>query len=215
MLKDPNEMSREAAIHIVDDDANVRDALSLLMFTADLKAQAFPTAEALLEAVDLEKPCCLLLDVRLPGLSGLDLLAHHLHQRGKAAVIVITGHGDVPMAVRAMKAGAYHFVQKPFDPEELLELVEEALRHIEDQTESEAINSEVTDSYQSLTPREQQVMTLLVEGLPNKLVATRLGISTRTTEHHRAAVMRKMKARTLSHLVRMAISMSRGKQGTA
>ena len=189
----------------------VRDALSLLMSTADLEAQTFPTAEALLEAVDLQKPYCLLLDVRLPGLSGLDLLEHHLHQRSKAAVIVITGHGDVPMAVRAMKAGAYHFVQKPFDPEELLELVEEALRYIEDQTESEATNSEVTNLCQSLTPREWQVMMLLVEGLPNKLIGTRLGISTRTTEHHRASVMRKMKARTLSHLVRMAISMSAGK----
>ena len=134
-----------------------------------------------------------------------------MRQRSKAAVIVITGHGDVPMAVRAMKAGAFHFVQKPFDPEELLELVEEALRYIDDQTESEAINSEVADSYRSLTPREQQVMTLLIEGLPNKLIATRLGISTRTTEHHRASVMRKMKARTLSHLVRMTINMSRGK----
>ena len=208
-------MSREAAIHIVDDDASVRDALSLLMLTADLEAQAFPTAEALLEAVDLDKPSCILLDVRLPGLSGLDLLEHHLRQRSKAAIIVITGHGDVPMAVRAMKAGAYQVVQKPFDPEELLEFVEEALRYIDDQTESEAINSEVADEYQSLTPRERQVMTLLVEGLPNKIIATRLGISTRTAEHHRAAVMRKMKARTLSHLVRMAISISRGKQATA
>ena len=97
-------------------------------------------------------------------MSGLDLLEHHLRQRSKAAVIVITGHGDVPMAVRAMKAGAYHFVQKPFDPEELLELVEEALRYIDDQTKSEAINSEVAGSYQSLTPREQQVLTFLIEG---------------------------------------------------
>lgn len=214
MLRDPDEMSRETAIHIVDDDANVRDALSLLMFTADLEAQAFPTAEELLEVVDLQRPSCILLDVRLPGLSGLDLLDHLFQRRSKAAVIVITGHGDVPMAVRAMKAGAFHFVQKPFDPEELLNVVEEAVRYIDDQTESETTNSEVVNSYRSLTPREQQIMTLLIEGLPNKLVATRLGISTRTAEHHRAAVLRKMKARTLSHLVRMAISMSAGKQGT-
>ena len=106
--------------------------------TADLEAQAFPTAEELLAAVDLEKPSCILLDVRLPGLSGLDLLDHLSQQRSKAAVIVITGHGDVPMAVRAMKAGAYHFVQKPFDPEELLEVVEEALRYVDELKDAEA-----------------------------------------------------------------------------
>jgi len=206
-------MSRKDAVHIVDDDANVRDALLLLMSTADLEARAFPTAEDFLKTVDPERPCCIVLDVRLPGMSGLDLLEHHLRRRSKAAVIVITGHGDVPMAVRAMKAGAYHFVQKPFDPEELLELVEEALRHIDDRSESDAMNSEVVGAYRSLTPRERQVMALLVEGLPNKLIATRLGISTRTTEHHRAAVMRKMKARTLSHLVRMTIDISSGKAG--
>ena len=207
-------MSRETAIHIVDDDANVRDALSLLMFTADLEAQAFPTAEELLEVLDLERPSCILLDVRLPGLSGLDLLDHLFQRRSKAAVIVITGHGDVPMAVRAMKAGAFHFVQKPFDPEELLNVVEEAVRCVDELKDAEATNSEVADSYRSLTPRERQVMTLLIEGLPNKLVATRLGISARTAEHHRAAVMRKMKARTLSHLIRMAIGMSAREQGT-
>lgn len=204
-------MSRDAAIYIVDDDANVRDALSLLMSTADLKARAYPTAEDFLKAADLEKPSCIVLDVRLPGWSGLDLLEHLLQQKSKAAAIVITGHGDVPMAVRAMKAGAFHFVQKPFDPEELLELVEEALLYLERRSGSELIDSEAAESYQLLTPRERQVMALLVEGLPNKLIATRLGISTRTTEHHRAALMRKMKARTLSHLVRMTINLSDGK----
>lgn len=208
-------MSRNKAIHVVDDDANVRDAISLLMSTADLDAQAFPTAEEFLAAVDLEKPSCILLDVRLPGLSGLDLLDRLAQQGSKAAVVVITGHGDVPMAVRAMKAGAYHFVQKPFDPEELLEVVEEALQYLDRLKDADAENSEIADAYRSLTPRERQVMTLLIEGLPNKLVATRLGISVRTTEHHRAAVMQKMKARTLSHLVRMAISVSVGKHGAS
>lgn len=208
-------MSRDTAIHIVDDDANVRDALSLLMSTADLEAQAFPTAEEFLAAVDLEKPSCVLLDVRLSGLSGLDVLNHLAKQRSKAAVIVITGHSDVPMAVRAMKAGAYHFVQKPFDPEELLEVVEEALQYIDELKDTEAENREVADAYRSLTRREQQVMALLIEGLPNKRIAARLAISARTAEHHRAAAMRKMKARTLSHLVRMALSMSAGKHGTS
>lgn len=208
-------MSRDTAIHIVDDDANVRDALSLLMSTADLEAQAFPTAEEFLEAVELDKPSCILLDVRLPGLSGLDVLDQLVQRRSKAAVVVITGHGDVPMAVRAMKAGAYHFVQKPFDPEELLEVVEEALQYIDELKDAEAGNSEVAEAYRSLTPREREVMTLLIEGLPNKLIATRLAISARTAEHHRAAVMRKMKARTLSHLVRMAISMSAAEHRTS
>jgi FixJ family two-component response regulator len=206
-------MSRETAIYVVDDDPNVRDALVLLMLTADFQAQAFPSAEKFLEAVDLEQPSCILLDVRLPGSNGLELLDRLRQQRSKAAVIIITGHGDVPMAVRAMKAGAYHFVLKPFDPEELLEVVEEALHDVDEQTTVEARNSEVACAYRSLTPREREVMALIIEGLPNKLVATRLGISTRTAEHHRAAVMKKMKAPTLSHLLRMAISLSAGKQG--
>lgn len=205
---DLNDMSRAAVVYIVDDDAKMRDALSLLMSTAGLEARTFPTAEAFLEAVNLEQPVCVVLDVRLPGMSGLQLLRRLSERRSKAAVIVITGHGDVPMAVDAMKAGAFHFVEKPFDPEALLQFVEEAQRQVEGLKDEQERNIEIAASYSSLTPREQEVMALLIEGLPNKLVATRLGISTRTAEHHRASVMRKMKARTLSHLFRMSAELT-------
>jgi two-component system response regulator FixJ len=198
-------MPPEPTVYIVDDDANVRDSLSLLLSTAGLQSQAFPTGEAFLEGADLNEPICVLLDVRLPGMSGLEVLERFAERKHKVAVIVITGHGDVPMAVAAMKSGAFHFVEKPFDPEGLLESVAEALRHIEQLRHEQARDSEVAASYDSLTPREQEVMTLLSEGLASKLVAARLGIATRTAEHHRAAVMRKMNARTLSHLVRLSL----------
>lgn len=201
-------MTHEAAIYIVDDEAEVRDALTLLMSTADHKAQAFATAEAFQKGVDLTNPACVLLDVRLPGMNGLDLLEQLKRERKRAAVIVITGHGDVPMAVRAMKLGAFHFVQKPFDPEELLESVDEALRYVQEIKGEQATHGDVATNYNSLTPREQQVMKLLVDGMPSKRIATQLGISVRTAEHHRAAVMRKMNARTLSHLVRMAFAVA-------
>ena len=199
-------MRSEAPIYIVDDDAKVRDALTLLMSTADHSAQTFATAEALLKGIDLTKPTCILLDVRLPGMNGLDLLQQLTHDGKRAAVIVITGHGDVPMAVRAMKLGAFHFVQKPFDPEELLETVSEALQYVQELKGEEAKHGDIAARYTSLTPREQQVMKLLIDGMPSKRVATQLGISVRTAEHHRAAVMRKMNARNLSHLVRMAFA---------
>jgi two-component system response regulator FixJ len=187
--------------YIVDDDPFVRDALSLLMSTADIECQTFASAEAFLKTADLESGGCVLLDIRLPGVSGLELLKR-LAERNNITVIVITGHGDVPMAVEAMKTGAFHFVEKPFDPEILLQYVEEAQRQVLELSDMQARNGEIEARYASLTPREQEVMALLIEGLPNKLIGGRLGISARTAEHHRAAVMKKMKARTLSHLVR-------------
>lgn len=204
---DPSKMPRNCVTYIVDDDASVRDSLSLLLSTADIESQAFASAEAFLETADLQSGACVLLDIRLPGLSGLELLKRLAERRSNVAVIMITGHGDVPMAVEAMKDGAFHFVEKPFDPEVLLQYVEEAQRQVSDFSEMQA---QLAERYASLTPREQEVMALLTEGLPNKLIATRLGISTRTAEHHRAAVMRKMKARTLSHLVRISLGFQAG-----
>jgi two-component system response regulator FixJ len=204
-------MANEPTVCIVDDDANVRDALSLLMSTAGHHTRAFPDAETFLDAAGLGGPICVLLDVRLPGLSGLELLGRLADRKDKVAVIIITGHGDIPMAVDAMKSGAFHFVEKPFDPEGLLESVADALRHVKSLRQEHARYSEVAACYRLLTPREQEVMALLTEGLPNKLIARRLDISLRTAEHHRAAVMRKMNARTLSHLVRMSLRLDSGK----
>jgi two-component system response regulator FixJ len=196
-------MAAEPLVHIVDDDAEICAALSLLLSTSGWPSRTYQSAEAFLDATPTG-PFCLLLDVRLPGLSGLNVL-DELRQRGAAAcTIIITGHGDVPMAVKAMKAGAFHFVEKPFEPEILLEIVKEALEHVNERRQEQAKVADIQARYRTLTPREQEVMQLLIEGLPSKLIGARLEISTRTAEHHRAAVMRKMQARTLSHLVRMS-----------
>jgi two-component system response regulator FixJ len=199
-------MPREP-VYIVDDDATIRDSLSLLLSTANISAASFPTAEAFLEQVDLRDPACVLLDLRLPGMQGLELLPRLAQPPSRMAVIIITGHGDVPMAVSAMRSGAFHFVEKPFDPEALLAIVEEALKRVSELSDLQAQRTETAKRLELLTPRERQVLELLVEGLPSKLVAHRLEISTRTAEHHRAAVMKKMEARTLSHLVRMALEL--------
>jgi FixJ family two-component response regulator len=200
-------MAAEPLVHIVDDDAEICAALALLFSTAGWPSHTYRSAEEFLDAAPAE-PFCLLLDVRLPGLSGLNVL-EELRKRGsEACTIVITGHGDVPMAVQAMRGGAFHFVEKPFEPELLLEIVKEALRHVNDRREEHAKVAEIQARYETLTPREQDVMQLLIEGLPSKLIGARLGISTRTAEHHRAAVMRKMQARTLSHLVRMSFALA-------
>ena len=200
-------MAAEPLVHIVDDDAEICAALSLLLSTAGWRSHTYRSGKAFLDA-DPAEPFCLLLDVRLPGLSGLSVL-EELRKRGsEACTIVITGHGDVPMAVQAMRGGAFHFVEKPFEPELLLEIVKEALQHVDDRKEEHAKVADIQARYDLLTPREQDVMQLLIEGLPSKLIGARLGISTRTAEHHRSAVMRKMQARTLSHLVRMSFALA-------
>ncbi len=202
---DPDAKPRE--VIIVDDDATMRDLLTLLLSTANIAARSFATAEAFLDAVDLKAPACVLLDVRLPGMHGLELLERLSNSAANMPLIVITGHGDVPMAVSAMRSGAFHFVEKPFDPEALLGIVEEALEHLGELADLQALTLEIANRYRQLTPREQEVLDLLIEGLPSKLIAHKLGISTRTAEHHRSAVMRKMGARTLSHLVRMILDL--------
>jgi FixJ family two-component response regulator len=199
-------MAAEPLVHIVDDDAEICVALSLLLSTAGWPTRAYPSAEAFMDVAPTG-PFCLLLDVRLPGLSGLKVLEELRKSGSEACTIVITGHGDVPMAVQAMRGGAFHFVEKPFEPEILLEIVKEALEHVNERKQEQAIVAEFRDRYRTLTPREQEVMQLLIEGMPSKLIGARLDISTRTAEHHRAAVMRKMQARTLSHLVRMALAL--------
>jgi two-component system response regulator FixJ len=200
-----SEKLREAA-YIVDDDATIRDSLALLLSTADVSARAFPTAEDFLANVDLGEPACLLLDLRLPGMHGLELLKRLSASASNISVIVITGHGDVPMAVAAMRSGAFHFIEKPFDPEALLGIVDEALQRLDKMADVHAQIQQSRDRHGQLTPREQEVLELLVDGLPTKLIAHELGISTRTAEHHRSAVMKKMGARTLSHLVRMTLN---------
>ena len=201
-------MSMVPHVCVVDDDPKMREALTLLLASAGIASQPFASAESFLDAVSKDIPVCGLVDVRLPGMSGIELLGQLADRNIDAAIIVISGHGDVPMAVAAMKAGAVHFVEKPFDPELLLELVDEARRRTLSLAEENAACRSVRVNYETLTARECEVMALLVDGLPNKLVAARLGISTRTAEHHRQAIMRKMHARTLSHLFKMALRLA-------
>ena len=199
-------MSRRRLVHIVDDEARVRDALALLLSTAQIESRTYASAEEYLASVRWDEPACVLLDNQLPGLSGIDLLKRIAEAASDTAVIMITGYADVPTAVAAMRAGAYHFVQKPIDPEALLIIVEEALARSDKIRDHQAETQEFRSRCALLTQREREVFALLVEGLPTKLIAHRLGITSRTAEHHRAAVMHKMQARTISHLVRMALS---------
>ena len=199
-------MPANRCVHIVDDEAKVREALALLLSTAQIDSKAFGSAEDYLAAVQLSEPACVILDNHLPGLSGIELLRRLSDTAAKTAVIMITGYADVPMAVSAMKAGAFHFVQKPFDAEALLMTVEEALARTSEVRDLHSETQEFNSRFALLTQREKEVLSLLVEGLPTKLIANRLGITIRTTEHHRAAVMQKMQARTISHLVRMTLS---------
>jgi FixJ family two-component response regulator len=200
-------MPSRSIVAIIDDDAQVRESLSLLLSTAQIQALSYVSAEAFLNDVDLKEVAAILLDVRLPGLSGLELLDKIAKSDGNVMVIMITGHGDVAMAVSAMKSGAYHFVEKPFDPEALLLLVGEALEHANTLAGRHIEERAALERYRLLTPREREVLDLLVEGLPTKAIAFQLDISIRTAEHHRAAVMKKMEVRTLSHLVRLVLQL--------
>ena len=193
-------------VFVVDDDDAVRDSLAVLFESVGLEAEAYANATAFLESYDPERSGCLVLDLRMPGMSGLDLQRRLNEVNAILPVIFITGHGDVSVAVRAMRAGAVDFLQKPFDEQDLLDRVHQALekdsRHRAELKEKGAIAERI----RSLTPREKEVMALVVEGLANKQAAGRLGVSQRTVEIHRARVMEKMQASSLAHLVRMAMS---------
>jgi FixJ family two-component response regulator len=206
---DPKQIPARRRVHIVDDESEVREALALLFSTAGIEATAHESAEAYLEAVSLAEPACVILDNRLPGLSGLELLRRIAESGGQAAVIMMTGHGDVPTAVAAMKLGAFHFAEKPFDAEALLSAVEEALARAEAVQDLRAESQAFRSRRELLTQRENEVFELLIEGLPTKVIAGRLHITARTAEHHRAAVMRKLEARSISHLMRTALNLKK------
>jgi two-component system response regulator FixJ len=199
-------MSGGASIFIVDDDDAIRDSLQLLLEAAGFtNIRAYASSRRFLEAATPQPGDCLLLDIRMPDMDGLELQAE-LNRRGsRLAVIFMTGHGDVPMAVRAMKAGATDFIEKPFAESLLLDAVHRALAHAVERTRQSEENGEVHRRLAMLTAREREVLEGMVAGRPNKVIAYDLGISPRTVEIHRARVMDKMQARSLSALVRMAI----------
>ena len=198
-------MSDSGTVFIVDDDEAVRRGLSALLGAKGYRTETFATAEHFLEHAPGAGPACLLVDIRMPGMSGLDL-QRELRRRGSALpVIVITGHGDVPMARAALKNGAVDFLEKPFDSEALLAAVGEALGLAAAGAAAAVDRAKLEERVASLSPREREVMDLVVAGHPNKIIAFRLKIAVRTVEIHRARVMEKTGARNLSELVRMAI----------
>jgi two-component system, LuxR family, response regulator FixJ len=194
-------------VFVVDDDEAVRDSLRLLLKSVGLAAAALPTAQAFLDSYSPQQPGCLVLDVRMPGMSGLDL-QQQLNLRGAVIpVIFITGHGDIPMAVEAMQQGAFDFLQKPFRDQDLIDRIQHALT--KDQTNRVELNerTRTRERIESLTPREREVLALVTSGKPNKVMAGDLGVSQRTVEIHRARVMEKMAAASLAQLVRMVMDL--------
>jgi FixJ family two-component response regulator len=195
----------ESTVCIVDDDSAVRDAIRLLVRSIGLQARTFGSGKEFLDAFDDGWRGCVILDVRMPGMSGLEVQKQLLERRATLPIIFVTAHGDVPMAVEAVKAGALDFVQKPFRDQDLIDRIQEALALDQRIHTDRASRDEIGRRMASLTPREREVMEMVVTGSPNKAIAIDLGLSERTVEIHRARVMEKMQATSLPHLVRMAV----------
>lgn len=199
-------MKEIANVYIVDDDVAICDSLKLLLMSSGIPADTFSSAEVFLENYDKSKAACLVLDVRMEGMSGLELLDQLNRANAPVSVIIMTGHGDIEMAVEAIKNGAVEFVVKPFDNQLLLDRIREQLSKTGELQADYDRKNEYKERISSLTNREKEVMELMVEGKHNKTVASMLGISTRTVELHRARVMDKLNAKSLSDVVRIALS---------
>ena len=191
-------------VFVVDDDSSMREALTDLISSVGLSVEAFKSAREFLEHRRRDAPACLVLDVRLPGLSGLDLQRELARTEAPIPIIFITGHGDIPMAVRAIKEGAVDFLAKPFRDQDLLDAIQHALEIDRAARQERAMVAEVRRHYESLTKREREVMRLVVSGLLNKQIAGELGSSEVTVKMHRGQVMRKMKAQSIVELLRMS-----------
>lgn len=198
-------MRIEGPVYVVDDDDAVRDSLALLLEAAGLRVEAFAGAAEVLARCRDERPVCVVTDVRMPEIDGLELQRRLADLHPRLPVIVITGHGDVPLAVQAMKAGAVDFIEKPFSDDAILASIETAVARGRRSMGTVVNDSKFEGRLARLTPREREVFHQLIVGQPNKIIAHNLSISARTVEIHRARVMEKMEARSLPELVRMAI----------
>ena len=205
MNENGNGNAPHPTVFVVDDDEAMRSSLQWLIESVDLPVECYASAEAFLEAYYPGRSGCLLLDVRMPGMGGLELQEYLRRHEITIPVIIITGHGDVPMSVRAMKEGAIDFIEKPFNDELLLDAIRNALAVDERQRQEQTLRAELAACLATLTPREHEVMDMVTAGKSNKEIASALGVSAKTVEAHRAKVMDKMKASSLAELVRMSI----------
>jgi two-component system response regulator FixJ len=199
-------MPADACIYVVDDDEAVRDSLFALLEANGYTSRTFSSAQEFLAAAPTLRPGCLIADIRMPGMDGLEMQQRLVERSLPFPLIVVTGHGDVPLAVRAMKAGAIDFIEKPFAADAILASAESALGRLSEPREPDALAARAAARLEALSPREREVLEGLLAGLPNKSIAYDLGISPRTVEIHRARVMEKMGARSLSELVRLGLA---------
>jgi FixJ family two-component response regulator len=195
---------QQQVVFVVDDDSGLREALSSLFRSVGLQVKTYASATEFLQSKLPDKPSCMVLDVRLPGLSGLDFQAELAKANIRIPIVFMTGHGDIPMTVRAMKAGAVEFLPKPFRDQDMLDAVQAGLEIDRDRRRHAADLSKLRVSFETLTPREQEIMGLVTAGLMNKQIAGEIGVSEVTVKLHRGNVMRKMEAKSLAELVRMA-----------
>ncbi len=198
-------MAQEATVFVVDDDEAVRDSLCRLFSSVDLASEAFPSGETFLASSKPERAGCLVIDLRMPGMSAFEVQKEMAARAINLPMIFITGYGDVETGVRAMKAGAVDFIQKPFREQDLLEMVQKAITDSIAVLEKNAAFRETRENFDLLTPREREVLDCIVLGEPNKRIAHTLGLSEKTVEFHRANLMRKMQARSLADLIRKAL----------
>jgi len=194
----------EPVVCVVDDDPAVRDSLRWLLSSVDLEVETFASAQDFLAAYGPDRRGCVLVDVRMPGMSGLELQEELAARATMLPVIIITGHSDVQMAVRAMKAGAFDFIEKPFNDQALIDLVQKAIEENQAMVRARLEFDEIRERFDLLSPRERQVLEQIVAGEPNKRIAYHLGLSEKTVEAHRAKVMEKTRAGSLADLIKMA-----------